>query len=66
METPGSDSARDMFHPYIFMGQIQVELAYGFTLLIVNKLLVVCFSIMNKLKVLDVFHPWPKSFSFNL
>ena len=27
----GSYSARDMIHPYIFMGQIQVELVNEFT-----------------------------------
>ena len=58
----GSDSIRDIFHLYIFMGQIQVELVHGFTFLIMNKPLVVCFSIMNK--VLGVFHHWPKRLTF--
>ena len=41
----GSDSTRDMSHLKIFIGQIQGELVYGFTFLIINKLhvLVVCF-----------------------
>ena len=39
-----------------------MELVYGFTFLTINKLLVVCFSFMNK--VMGVFHPWPKRLTF--
>ena len=51
-----------MSHHQICMGQIQVKLIYGFTFLIINKLLVVCSLSMDK--VLDLPHPWPKRLTF--